>query len=65
LNFSFYYILVACTAAYTVMVVLGWRIWSYVKRHLRGASNTQRRALEAQRQLTLTLIIQVSDVFWL
>jgi hypothetical protein len=51
---------VACTAAYLVIVVLGWMMRDFVKKNLRGASNTQRKTLEVQRQLTRTLIIQVA-----
>jgi hypothetical protein len=58
LNYAFYYCLVICLGAYGLMIVLGWRMHRFVRRHLRGASNQQRKALELQRQLTRTLVVQ-------
>jgi hypothetical protein len=54
------YIVAASTAAYLVIIVLGYLMRSFVMKNLRGATNTQKKTLEVQRQLTLALIIQVS-----
>jgi uncharacterized membrane-anchored protein YhcB (DUF1043 family) len=54
-----YYIVVAATAAYLVMILLGYLMRRFVRKNLRGASNTQKKILEVQRQLTMALIIQV------
>jgi hypothetical protein len=48
------------TLAYALIIFLGWRMHRFVRENLHGASNTQRRTLEVQRQLTRTLIIQAS-----
>jgi prolipoprotein diacylglyceryltransferase len=60
MSYAFYYSVVICFSAYGLMVVLGWLMYSFVCRHLRGASNQQKRTLELQRQLTRTLVIQAS-----
>jgi hypothetical protein len=55
-----YYSMAMSTLAYALIILLGWRMHRFVRENLRGASNTSRRTLEVQRQLTRTLIIQVS-----
>jgi uncharacterized membrane-anchored protein YhcB (DUF1043 family) len=55
------YIVAASIAAYLVIIVLGYLMRRYVRKNLRGASNTQKKTLEVQRQLTMALILQVSQ----
>jgi hypothetical protein len=56
-----YYIVGASTVAYAVMIVLGYLMRRYVMENLSGASNTQKKTLEVQRQLTMALIVQVRE----
>jgi hypothetical protein len=43
------------------MIVLGYLMRRYVMENLSGASNTQKKTLEVQRQLTMALIVQVRE----
>jgi hypothetical protein len=52
INLAFYYILSACTLAYVVLPVLGWKMHRFVREHMKGGVNNQQQTLERQRQLT-------------
>ena len=47
---------------YTVIIVLGRKMWRFVKLNLRGGENiaAARRRRDLNRQLTVNLIVQVS-----
>lgn len=59
MSYAFYYNIASILVAYAMMLVLGYLMHRFVRRNLRGASNTQKRTLEIQRQITRILIIQV------
>jgi peptidoglycan hydrolase CwlO-like protein len=59
MNYAFYYNIVTILIGYVVMLSTGFLMNNFVRKNLRGATNTQAKTLQVQKQLTRILAIQV------
>ena len=59
---GFYYILIANTIGYILLIVLGWRMYCFVQHKLELAQNSEKKSAKLNSQFMRTLLIQVSII---
>jgi hypothetical protein len=59
-TFTTYYIIFACTLAYSIICVLGWRMHKLVKNRRKFGGRQQEMVNEMNRQKNRNLLIQVN-----
>lgn len=58
-DFAFYYIIITCVLAYSILIVIGWKVHKFAWTNSAKNLNQQWRVVELYKQITRTLIIQV------
>jgi hypothetical protein len=63
MKYAFYYNIITCLLGYLLILVLGYLMHRFVRQNMNGASNSRKKTLELQRQLTRLLIVQANKIF--
>ena len=59
MNYAFFYNIASCTLVYFLLIILGWKMYQFVRRNMTGLGHNKKKAAELNSQLTRTLILQV------